>query len=108
MITSTQRPDKDILNGKIKCNITNVLGMKTIDAINSRIIIDTEGLEKLNGKGHSMLSRLGEMTEVQTPYLNSEKIKELIKHTYVSKSEAKAIPAEKIEVNITDLEVFNL
>jgi S-DNA-T family DNA segregation ATPase FtsK/SpoIIIE len=106
MITSTQRPDKDILNGKIKCNITNVLGMKTIDATNSRIIIDTEGLEKLNGKGHGMLSRLGDMTEVQTPYLNTETVKELIKHTYVSKSEPKLIPSEKIEVDITDLEVF--
>lgn len=106
MILSTQRPDKDILNGKVKCNVTNVLGMKTMDATNSRIIIDTDGLEKLAGKGHAILSRLGEMIEVQTPYITVDKVKELIKHTYVSKTEPKAIPAEKIEIDITDLEVF--
>jgi S-DNA-T family DNA segregation ATPase FtsK/SpoIIIE len=106
-IFSTQFPNKDILTGPIKSNITNVLGMKTQNALYSNMIMGSEGLEKLNGKGHSILSRLGEMTEVQTPYLNSEKIRELIKHTYVSKSQVKAIPSKKIEVNVADLEVFN-
>jgi S-DNA-T family DNA segregation ATPase FtsK/SpoIIIE len=107
ILTSTQRPDKDVLNGRIKCNITNVLGMTTIDSINSKIIIDTDGLEKLNGKGHSILSRLGKMTEVQTPYIDTAVVRELIKHTYVSKTEPKLIPSEKIEINVADLEVFH-
>jgi S-DNA-T family DNA segregation ATPase FtsK/SpoIIIE len=106
LLTSTQRPDKDVLNGRIKCNITNVLGMTTIDAINSRIIIDTEGLEKLNGKGHGILSRLGKMVEIQTPFIDTAMVKELIKHTYITRTEPKAMPVEKIEVNIADLEVF--
>jgi S-DNA-T family DNA segregation ATPase FtsK/SpoIIIE len=107
MIASTQRPDKDVLNGRIKCNITNVLGMTTIDATNSRIIIDTEGLEKLTGKGHGIISRLGKMTEIQTPFIDTDKVKELIKHTYISKSEPKLIPSEKIEIDVADLEVFH-
>jgi S-DNA-T family DNA segregation ATPase FtsK/SpoIIIE len=105
-IYSTQRPDKDVLNGRIKSNVTNVLGMRTKDSINSRIIIDTDGLEKLNGKGHGLFSRLGDITEIQTPYIDTAKVKTLISHTYISKIEPKAIPSEKIDIDVTDLEVL--
>jgi hypothetical protein len=47
------------------------------------------------------------MVEIQTPYIDTVKVKELIKHTYITKPELKAIPAEKIEVNVADLEVFS-
>jgi S-DNA-T family DNA segregation ATPase FtsK/SpoIIIE len=106
MILSTQRPDKDVLNGRIKTNVTNVLGLKTKDGTNSRIIIDTDGLEKLKGKGNGLFSSAGDITEIQTPKLDMQRTKDLIKHTYVFKSEPKLIPCEKVELDITDLEVF--
>lgn len=106
-IYSTQRPDKDVLNGRIKSNVTNVLGLKTKDGINSRIIIDMEGLEKLNGKGNGLLSRLGNISEIQTPYLDVDKTKELIKHTYIVKNKQEKPKEDKnITVDITDLAVF--
>ena len=86
LILSTQRPDKDILNGKIKANIGNILGLKTTTQVNSRIIIDTEGLENLRGFGHGIFkSAGGEYTEIQSMLIEPEQAKKLIKHTFEQK-----------------------
>lgn len=66
LIISTQRPDKDVINGRIKANIPIVLGLKCKNHTNSMIIIDEVGLEDLKGRGHGYLRYKGEMVEVQT------------------------------------------
>lgn len=85
MLVSTQRPDHKVLTGSIKVNVGTVLGLKTLNSTNSNIIIDEPGLEKLRGNGHGLFKRSGKVIEVQTPYLTTDKAKELIKHTYVEK-----------------------
>lgn len=84
MILSTQRPDHKVLTGNIKVNVGTVLGLKTLNSTNSNIIIDDTGLEKLRGKGHGLFKR-GNITEIQSPFISTEGVKELIKHTYVQK-----------------------
>ena len=86
LIVSTQRPDHIILNGRIKANVTSVLGLKTMNENNSRIIIDRPGLEDLRGKGHGIFKR-GKEIEVQCPYLESDAARELLRHTYVKRVE---------------------
>lgn len=78
VILSTQRPSADIITGNIKANITNVLGLKTIDKTNSRIVIDHDGLEKLRGKGHGVLKSGGNETIIQCPYLPEEQAQTMI------------------------------
>jgi len=85
MILATQRPDHKVLTGNIKVNVGTVLGLKTLNEINSKIIIDDNGLEKLRGRGHGLFKRGGDIIEIQAPYLPTEKTIELIKHTYVDK-----------------------
>lgn len=85
LIISTQRPDAKILNGRIKANVPGVIGLKTMNGLNSRIIIDAEGLEKLRGKGHGLL-KYGEFTEFQSMFLSTKDARELIKDTYVEKT----------------------
>jgi S-DNA-T family DNA segregation ATPase FtsK/SpoIIIE len=84
LIISTQRPDAQVINGRIKANVTSVLGLKTGDDTNSRIIIGKNGLENLRGEGHAILKR-GEQIELQCPYLDIDRAQELIKFTYVNK-----------------------
>lgn len=84
MILATQRPDHKVLNGNIKVNVGTILGLKTLNSTNSNIIIDTTGLEKLRGKGHGLFKR-GNITEIQSPFVTTEEVKELIKHTYITK-----------------------
>lgn len=97
MIISTQRPDAKILNGRIKANVSSILGLKTMNDTNSRIIIDHNGLETLRGKGHGIFKR-GVETELQCPYLSVVDCRELIKHTYIDKKkEKKNTPTPSLE-----------
>jgi len=92
MILATQRPDAKILNGRIKANVPCVIGLKTKNGLNSRIIIDEEGLEDLRGFGHGLLCDRG-ITEFQSFYITNEEARDLIKHTY----EEKKIEVKKVE-----------
>lgn len=85
MLVSTQRPDHKVLTGSIKVNVGTVLGLKTLNSTNSNIIIDEPGLEKLRGKGHGIFKRGVINVEIQAPYITTERVKELISHTYVNK-----------------------
>lgn len=78
MIIATQRPSANIVDGDIKANLTNIIGLKTTNDINSRIIIDQGGLERLRGQGHGIFKCGGTLTEFQSPYLSEKKAKELI------------------------------
>ncbi len=82
LLISTQRLDAKILNGRIKANVPVILGLKTMNEVNSRIIIDHAGLEELKGKGHGILKN-GKETEIQAMYLIPNRARDLIKHTYV-------------------------
>ncbi|OLS02867.1 FtsK/SpoIIIE domain-containing protein [Tissierella creatinophila] len=93
LIISTQRPDSKILNGRIKANIPCVIGLKTMNSLNSRIIIDEDGLEKLRGRGHGLL-RYGNLTEFQSMFLEVVKARELIKHTYIEKEIKREVKEE--------------
>jgi len=88
VILSTQRPDCKVLTGGIKINVGTVLGLKTLNGTNSNIIIDCLGLEKLRGKGHGLFKR-GNITEIQAPFISTEDVKKLIKHTYIDKQVVK-------------------
>lgn len=89
LILSTQRPDSKVLTGDIKANVTNVIGLKTKDRTNSQIIIDSNGLETLRGKGNALFRR-NDIIEVQCPFISVNAVKELIKGTYIDKSNKKS------------------
>ncbi|WP_176461578.1 FtsK/SpoIIIE domain-containing protein [Anaeromicrobium sediminis] len=82
LIVATQRPSATIITGDLKANIPVVLGLKTMNEVNSRIIIDHSGLESLKGKGHGILRYNGQEIELQSMYLGAQKARNLIKHTY--------------------------
>ncbi|MDF2588199.1 MAG: cell division FtsK/SpoIIIE [Anaerocolumna sp.] len=90
LIISTQRPSATVIDGDIKANITNSLGLKTINGTNSSIVIDETGLEKLRGDGHGKFKRGGKIIEIQCPYLDVNRCRELIKQTYVEKDVQKS------------------
>lgn len=77
LIISTQRPDAKVLSSRIKANVPVVLGLKTLNDTNSRIIIGENGLEQLRGAGHGIL-KCGTNTEVQCAYLSEEDARNLL------------------------------
>lgn len=94
LVIATQRPDAKVLTGRIKANIPNVIGLKTMNEINSRIIIDHAGLETLRGEGRGILKRAGKEVEIQAMYLKPEQARDLVKHTYVEKKETNEMKKE--------------
>lgn len=58
MALATQRPDRNTVPGEIKANLVGKVALKVQSALNSRIVLDENGAEKLLGKG-DFLADLG-------------------------------------------------
>jgi len=59
LIVATQRPSTDIITGLIKANITTRIAFQVSSQIDSRVILDTPGAEKLVGKGDMLYMEPG-------------------------------------------------
>ena len=76
MIVATQRPSSNVVTGLIKANITNRIGLTVATGIDSRVILDQTGAEKLTGQGDMLFSRVdwGKPKRIQGCYVSDEEI----------------------------------
>jgi len=81
LIIATQRPSVDVITGLIKANIPSRIAFAVATQIDSRVILDMSGAEKLLGRGDMLYNPIGAMkpVRVQGCFVNDKETERIIK-----------------------------
>ncbi len=115
MIISTKRPTNDIITGAIKANFPTRIAFRLPERIDSQIILDCDGAEKLLGDG-DMLYRVGKSIDcirVQCAFVDTtevERVNEFIscQEGYTSSFELSDPYYDEGEYYANDVDMTNL
>jgi len=80
LILATQRPSVDVITGVIKANFPARISFKVSSRVDSRTVLDTQGAEKLLGKGDLLFLKPAEahLLRIQGSYIDDEDIEKLV------------------------------
>jgi len=80
LIIATQRPSSDVITGIMKANIPSRIAFAVSSQLESRIILDTMGAEKLIGKGDMLYSPLGAQkpARVQGSFISTAEVENVV------------------------------
>lgn len=104
LIIATQRPTVDVITGTIKANIPSRISFAVTSQIDSRTILDTQGAEKLLGKGDMLYASSDSMkpVRIQGAFVSDEEVLSVVEHIKGnSETNYNEEAIEKVEENIT-------
>lgn len=81
LILATQRPSVDVITGLMKANIPSRIAFSVSSMIDSRVIIDSPGAEKLLGKGDMLFlpADQAKPRRIQGAYITEKEVHEVVK-----------------------------
>ncbi len=79
-VLATQRPSTDVITGLIKANMPSRASFKVTSKVDSRVVLDRSGAEKLLGRGDMLLlpPRSFHLVRAQGCYVSDEEIKGVV------------------------------
>ena len=80
LIVATQTPRADVVTGIIKANIPSRIAFQVSSALDSRVILDNKGAEKLVGKGDMLFLPPGsaKLDRAQGAWISDEEVESLV------------------------------
>ncbi|MGM9662889.1 MAG: DNA translocase FtsK, partial [Oscillospiraceae bacterium] len=90
LVIATQRPSADVITGLMKANIPSRIAFAVASSLESRIILDTTGAEKLVGRGDMLYAPLGggKPRRVQGCMITAEEIERVVDFVKQNSGEA--------------------
>jgi DNA segregation ATPase FtsK/SpoIIIE, S-DNA-T family len=82
LILATQRPSVDVVTGLIKANFPARISFAVTSSVDSRVVLDTPGAEKLLGKGDMlyMAPDSAKLARLQGCFVSDDELARLTKH----------------------------
>jgi DNA phosphorothioation-dependent restriction protein DptH len=70
LIIATQKPSGDVISTNLRSNLPAQLALRVKNGTESRVILDEQGAEVLNGKGDAYLKSEGKLVRIQCARVN--------------------------------------
>lgn len=106
MILATQRPSVDVITGIIKANVPSRMAFAVSSGTDSRTIIDSNGAEKLLGRGDMLFLPMGENKpiRVQGAFISDHEVERIVSFVTAQQEaryEEKMMPTDEVETTGT-------
>ncbi|HXH30037.1 MAG TPA: DNA translocase FtsK [Bacteriovoracaceae bacterium] len=79
IVLATQRPSTDVITGVIKANFPTRVAFRVTTNMDSRVILDTMGAEKLLGRGDMLFKQGIETLRMHSAFVEEDEIENLVK-----------------------------
>ncbi|MCB9129840.1 MAG: DNA translocase FtsK [Anaerolineales bacterium] len=95
LVVATQRPSVDVVTGLIKANFPSRIAFSVTSQMDSRVILDTPGADKLLGRGDMLFMRpdSSKLERIQGSFISDKEIEALVRFWKT------AMPAEALAPN---------
>jgi S-DNA-T family DNA segregation ATPase FtsK/SpoIIIE len=72
LVVAVQQASREVIKGTLDANLSSRVALKTTKAIESRLLLEVDGAERLSGAGDLLYRAVGDPIRLQAPYLAAE------------------------------------